>query len=263
MFEIRSANKGVLIPRLTQEQIQAVADPADGLLVFCTTDKKFYTYVGSENVWTDLIYGPDSIIYTPCPGIPEVYYGDKNYTTVQIGNQCWFRENLDIGTMIPGASGQTNHSIIEKYCYNDEVLNCKDYGGIYQWDNMMQWSATPGAQGICPPGWHVPTYGEWEQLVTYLGGWAVAGGKMKETGTAHWISPNTLATNSSGFTALPGGTRYNNGSWNDFGNIGEFWSSTTVGPSSGSNIELYALSGESSGGVAVKSYGFSVRCIKN
>ncbi|MFH1160248.1 MAG: FISUMP domain-containing protein [bacterium] len=141
----------------------------------------------------------------PCPGTPTISYGGKTYNTVQIGTQCWFKENLNIGTRINSNVEQTNNGIVEKYCYDNLESNCGVYGGLYQWNEMMQYVITPGVQGICPPGWHIPTDEEWTTLTTYLGGESVAGGKMKETGFNHWQSPNTGATNISGFTALPGG----------------------------------------------------------
>jgi len=139
-----------------------------------------------------------------------------------IGTQCWFKENLNVGTMINGTHNQTNNSVIEKYCYNNLTSNCDIYGGLYQWGEMVQylngtsntttWNPPPtgNVQGICPTGWHIPKDAEWTVLTTYLGGVSVAGGAMKETGNAHWSSPNTGATNSSGFTALGSGLRWSN-----------------------------------------------------
>ena len=185
----------------------------------------------------------------------------KSYNTVLIGTQCWLAQNLNIGTMIAGGSSQTNHSAIEKYCYNNAEANCTVYGGLYQWSNMMQWSTTEGVQGICPTGWHIPTDGEWTVLTTFLGGLSVAGGKMKEAGTAHWYSPNTGATNSSGFTALPGGS-YAYG----FSNLTYatyFWSSSQNGAyeswrqrlgNSGENVDHDSND---------KTYGYSGRCLQN
>jgi uncharacterized protein (TIGR02145 family) len=90
----------------------------------------------------------------------------------------------------------------------------------------MQYSTTPGVQGICPTGWHLATDEEWTTLTDYLGGENVAGGEMKEVGTAHWLSPNTGATNSSGFTALPGGYRDDYGNFYDLSTATLFWSSS-------------------------------------
>jgi uncharacterized protein (TIGR02145 family) len=161
-----------------------------------------------------------------CPGNPTVTYGGQVYHTVQIGTQCWFRENLNIGTRINGSQDQTNNGIIEKYCYGDNEANCNTYGGLYQWDELMQYVSTEGAKGLCPDGWHIPTDAEWSTLTTYLGGESVAGGKMKEAGTSHWASPNAGATNSSGFTALPGGSRYYGGNFVNLTYNAYFWSSS-------------------------------------
>lgn len=166
----------------------------------------------------------------PCPGTPTVLYEGKTYNTVQVGTQCWLKENLNVGTRINGSQNQDpTNGIKEKYCYDDLESNCDIYGGLYQWDEMMQGSTTEGAQGICPSGWHLPTDAEWTILTTYLGGEGIAGGKLKSTGTIEdgtglWYSPNTGATNESGFTALPGGT---GGGWfAEISSFGYFWSST-------------------------------------
>ena len=151
----------------------------------------------------------------------------QTYNTVQIGNQCWMAENLNIGTMINGNLIMTNNGVIEKYCYDNNTVNCDEYGGLYLCDEMMEYTTTPGTKGICPSGWHLPEDEEWTILTDYLGGTFSAGGKMKETGTSHWLSPNAGATNESGFTALPGGNR--DIDW-DFGYLtlaGRFWKSST------------------------------------
>ncbi len=97
----------------------------------------------------------------PCPGLDSLFYEDRYYHTVQIFSQCWMKENLDAGTMIYGSQSQTNNGIIEKYCYANNQNNCTHDGGLYLWEEMMQYDlTTEGAQGICPEGWHVPTDGE-------------------------------------------------------------------------------------------------------
>jgi len=163
---------------------------------------------------------------TPCPGIPTVNYEGQVYNTVQIGTQCWLKENLNVGTMINGSQNQANNQVIEKYCYNNDPGKCSIYGGLYQWDELMQYTNQAGARGICPPGWHVPKQEEWNALVEFLGGIGVAGGKMKDVGTLHWNPPNVGATNESGFTALPGGSRPGSSYFTDLGNTANFWSST-------------------------------------
>jgi len=121
------------------------------------------------------------------------------YETITIGDQVWLKENLKSlhycdGTIIPGV-----------VAYNNDDSLGAIYGLLYTWNAAMKGSTEPGDQGVCPCDWHVPTDEEWTILENYLGGPTVAGGKMKETGTEHWLSPNTGATNSSGFTGLPAG----------------------------------------------------------
>ena len=196
----------------------------------------------------------------PCPGTPNFIYGEQVYNTVQIGTQCWMAENLNIGTMVSGSS--TNNRIIEKYCYDNSFTNCYVYGGLYQWDEMMQYSTQQGTQGICPEGWHIPADYEWTELIDFLGGEGVAGGKMKAV-TQLWNVPNSGATNESGFSALPAGC---NGdvplfSFENLGKNGIFWTSSL------SNIDGAFNRGLTYTGAYISGYyhkthkAFSVRCI--
>jgi uncharacterized protein (TIGR02145 family) len=163
-----------------------------------------------------------------------IWIDSKYVNIVRIGTQVWMGENLNVGTRIDGAKDQTDNNKLEKYCYNDGEYNCDIYGGLYQWDEMMQYNPPEDTgtiigttQGICPEGWHIPTDKEWRTLAVYLGGEQIAGGKMKETGTIHWTPPNTGATNESGFTGLPGGWRYfedNEAGFWMFGIEGAWWS---------------------------------------
>ncbi len=201
----------------------------------------------------------------------------QSYNTVQIGTQCWMAENLNIGTMINGSSNQTNNSTIEKYCYNNNPANCDTYGGLYQWDEAMQYVTIAGTQGICPAGWHIPTDAEWMTMEEYLGmcsgtgsgcsgatGWRGTdeGGKLKEAGTSHWASPNTGATNSSGFTGLPGGYRYTSGSFDYLTNYAYFWSSSENGTSAWRRYLFYNHASVFRG-YEDKPFGFSLRCVKD
>ena len=203
----------------------------------------------------------------PCPGIPTVLYEGKTYNTVQIGNQCWFKENLNIGTKISGSTNQTDNSILEKYCYNDDENNCTTYGGLYQWNEAMQYSTTPGVQGICPTGWHLPTDAEWTTLTDFLGGLSIAGGKMKEAGYTHWLSPNTGATNTSGFTALPTGAMWGGGNFSNFNKYTYLWSSSTNDAYDWfkycRNLDYDANSVNRSDDGCQEQYGFSVRCLQD
>ena len=182
-------------------------------------------------------------------------------------------QNLNIGTRIDGTTGQTNNSIIEKYCYDDLESNCDIYGGLYQWNEYMNYttssSSNPsGRQGICPDGWHIPSDPEWEILTTFLGGLSVAGGKMKSTGTIMegnglWNEPNAGATNESGFTAHPGGLRDSGGSFYTMGDIAFFWSATEATSTFAGNLYADTNNDNAYENTEEKTYGFSARCVKD
>jgi uncharacterized protein (TIGR02145 family) len=175
------------------------------------------------------------------------------------------RENLNIGIRIDGWVDQTNNFIIEKYCYNNSDTNCITYGGLYQWDEMMQYDTTRGKQGICPSGWHLPTDEEWTILISYLGGGSVAGGKMKEAGFVHWAPPNTGASNSSGFTAIPGGYKDSYGLFFLLSSNAYFWSSTQYdyNDTNAWGRYLYYNSEGVDRSYSNQTEGLSCRCVKN
>ena len=198
---------------------------------------------------------------TPCPDIPYLIYEGQLYNTVQIGSQCWMKENLNVGIMIDLVQQQSNNGIIEKYCYNNDSANCEIYGGMYQLNEALN--------NLCPDGWHVPTGDEWETLGVFLGGESIAGGKMKSPGMNFWNHPNTGATNLSGFSGLPGGNSYEGapGTYHfwGLGLHGVFWSPTTYGSYGNGFWNLEHDTEELSMGTAFfgNRYSFSVRCIKD
>jgi uncharacterized protein (TIGR02145 family) len=166
----------------------------------------------------------------------------KTYKYVHIGTQIWMAENLNYYT----STGS--------WCYDNKSSNCEKYGRLYNWKTAYK---------VCPDGWHLPGDAEWTQLTDYLGGKSVAGGKLKETGTTNWNSPNTGATNEIGFTALPGGYRYSSESFHYVGGYGHWWSSTeysTTGAWYRSLHYYHAPIGRSYGS---KELGFSVRCVRD
>lgn len=150
----------------------------------------------------------------------------QQYPTVHIGNQCWMAANLNIGEMVSGNVDLLDNGIIEKHCYDNSLARCSEYGGLYQWDEVMEYTTVEGVQGICPEGWYFPTDAQWTILENFVGGYLVAGGKLKEAGTAHWLSPNVGATNSSGFTALGGGFLSFDRIFFNLKSTGVFWTST-------------------------------------
>ncbi len=196
----------------------------------------------------------------------------ESYPTVQIGTQCWMSKNMNVGTMISSSSNQTNNATLEKYCYNNDATNCTTYGGLYLWAEAVQYqngatntsSPSPAfvgnVNGICPTGWHLPSDGEWTTLENALGGASLAGGKMKSTSNLWTV--NIGATNSSGFSGLPAGVLLTNGAFNDLGIYSNFWSLSESGSNASRRGLGYNYSFIGSGSFS-KTYGFSIRCLKD
>lgn len=187
------------------------------------------------------------------------------YHFITIGTQTWLVENLKTtryrnGDSIPNITDETQWSNMTTgaYCnYDNNALNSDTYGRLYNWFVVND------SRYICPSGWHIPSDADWTILVNYLGGESVAGGKLKETGTTHWLSPNTGATNETGFTALPAGTRNSSGSFSNAFNHGYWWSTTEKDASNSwdrnlnyNHIDIYR-------NYDPKTTGFSIRCIKD
>ena len=196
----------------------------------------------------------------------------NNYNTIQIGQQCWTQSNLRVGKYRNGNTitnitnsttwSQANSSNIGAWCnYNNSITNGNIFGRLYNW------YAVNDTRGLCPSGWHVPNDGEWTVLVNYLGGDSWAGGALKSTTilptVGGWTSPNTSASNASGFTALPGGYRVTNGTFFEVGSYGGWWSTS----STGTNLAWVRLLWYGVANVDRVSYdqrfGFSVRCIRD
>jgi uncharacterized protein (TIGR02145 family) len=198
------------------------------------------------------------------------------YNWITIGDQVWMAENL---AYLPAINPPSNGSYAEPYYYvygysgiSDSAAklttNYAAYGVLYNWMAAMNGaegsSSNPsGIQGVCPEGWHMPSYEEWSELTGFLGGDNVAGGKLKETGYTHWNSPNTGATNKSGFRALPGGNRYHNGDFDQVGNFGLWWSTNDVseltawGPDMGHDYTQVVRNKR------CKDCGYSIRCVRD
>lgn len=200
------------------------------------------------------------------------------YQIVTIGSQVWMAENLRTttysdGTPIPTGLTDTDWSNTTNGAYaiyphsqidglNSDTEVAASYGNLYNW------YAVADEGGLCPTGWHVPNEGEWITLVDYLGGILVAGGKMKSTRTVpelhpRWNSPNTDATDEGGWSGLPGGYRYLSGSYNLLGGLGYWWNSTVYGSDNGGIRILAYNSATAFKGSYDKSYGFSVRCVRD
>ena len=188
---------------------------------------------------------------------------NANIPSIIIGTQTWTAKNLDIetyrdGTPIPQVTDPISWANLTTgaWCYNaNQTANGTVYGKLYNW------YAVHDPRGLAPVGYHIPSNSEWTTLSNFLGGNSFAGGKMKAL--EFWSSPNTEATNSSGFTGLPGGLRENDGSFASIGYNGVWWSSTEYSSTQGGSCGMnYGAASVNIGGDD-KVEGNSVRCIKD
>jgi uncharacterized protein (TIGR02145 family) len=216
----------------------------------------------SQNAWPE--HKAHGDLLGSCTSIPSV----------TICNQTWTAKNLDVdhyrnGDPIPQVTDPTQWASLKTgawcYFYNDPTA-----GAIY--GKLYNWYAVNDPRGLAPVGWHVPTITEWVTLIDCLGGWQIAGGKLKEIGTTHWLSPNTGATNETGFTALPGNARREDGSFTVttsspyLGITGDWWSATEFNYQSmvyAYHKYLVFFEGSVQSGGSDKGYGLSVRCVRD
>ncbi len=191
----------------------------------------------------------------------------NSYNTVVIGTQTWMQENLKTtrfnnGILIPTTSLPifNDTTMLFQWPYNDDTTYINIYGRLYTW-NIAR-----GSDNVCPVGWKVPNKSDWDTLSNFLGGDSIAGGKMKEIGTAHWLITDSTVDNSSGFTGLGGGFRGNPSGFRNLGSNGSFWSSTPFGTNGiyprGFGYSLFSNTSTLSSSVAVGNNGKSIRCIK-
>lgn len=245
-LDLTSISKGLLVPRMTQAQRDAIVSPAIGLMIFCTDCVPNGEPEYNNGIrWTSMNAAP--------------------LANVSIGGQVWTSSNLSVsryrnGDPIPEVTtGWLPFSITTgAWCWynNDSVTYASTYGRLYNW------AAVNDPRGLAPAGWHIPTDEEWTTLTTQLASESVAGGKMKETGTSHWAAPNTGATNLSGFNGLPGG-RNDEGPFNELSFTGYWWSSSAAGGTTSFTRNLfYGSTGLLRGGWQ-NTNGFSVRCVRD
>lgn len=183
-----------------------------------------------------------TVLFSQQQDIFEDQRDGQIYNTIKIGTQTWFAENLAFKTSS------------ESWAYNNDVSYIEKYGYLYTFEV---------AKNACPSGWHLPSDIEWSILIDFLGGENIAGGKMKETDTTHWISPNIGATNESGFTALPAGDRNIFDMYLNFGMSTFYWSSTRFKSSYAWGCRLYYDNTKAIRYNDYCTYGHSVRCIKD
>jgi uncharacterized protein (TIGR02145 family) len=213
--------------------------------------------------------------HVPCPGMPTINYEGQVYNTVQIYSQCWMKENLNAGIMIPDNETMENNGVIEKYCYGNNQDNCSIYGGLYRWDELMQYETAEGMQGICPAGWHIPTDADWKVLEgfadSYYGAddpvWDILGwrgfdcGKNLKSLTGWFNGQN--GTDLFGFTSLPGGYWSVEMGFVDLFQTTYYWSSTKYDQINPIIRGLFYYGPDMYRGYNVAPAAYMVRCLKD
>jgi uncharacterized protein (TIGR02145 family) len=202
---------------------------------------------------------------TDKPPGPVLDFEGNSYKTIKAGTHVWMAENLrsikfNDGTDISKVSGsmQWKNIIAPGYCWynNDSISNSTIYGALYN-----GYAVNSGK--LCPTGWHIPAIDEWQQLKEFITDTISDGGKLKEAGTIHWMAPNYGSTNSSGFTALPSGFRFIDGSYTAIYYYTGFWTATEIGSDNQWFVGLYYGDASATLSSVSQKYGLSVRCVKD
>jgi uncharacterized protein (TIGR02145 family) len=215
-------------------------------------------------------YGKELTFITPATDLSVTDIDLNVYNTVTIGTQIWMAENLKTtkyndNTEIPLITDNNAWAALTSpgysWYHNNEASYKTSFGALYNWYTAD--FSSNGGKNVCPLGWHVPSVAEWTTLTTFLGGANVAGGKLKETGSTIWTSPNMGANNETGFSALPGGSRDLYGLFSGIGTYGIWWSVTETDSNYASRIYLDSNDGSAESDNGFKKGGFSIRCLKD
>ncbi len=282
MLDVKSTDKGLLMPRLTQAQIAAIVNPADGLQVYNSDYGKIYVFVTTDNEWKEIAYGAGTITPPWICGTSTITDSDGNiYNTVLIGTQCWMKENLattkynnsiDIPLVTDGSAWAALTT--PAYCWynNDQATYAATYGALYNW-------YTVNTGNLCPTGWHIPNNDEWQVLTDFISdGGSVNGNKLKScrqinsplgencSTTEHprWDEHNIqYGTDNFNFSGLPGSYRGQNGLFNYIGAFALWWSITESSTNFAWYTLLYHQYNTFTKHPDLKVRGHSVRCIKD
>ena len=252
-LDVKFTNKGLLPPRMSQSDRDAIQSPAAGLMIYNTTTRSINVFDGTE--W-----------YSLGRQTPDLADYDGNvYPVVKIGNKYWMARNLRSIHYTDGSP------IVNAMAYNNDVSDITSYGLLYNWAAIMHGEAgsnlnPSGVQGACPGGWHLPSDSEWLELLGYYGGAATAGGPLKETSYLHWTEPNTGASDVSGLTLVPGGYGVLAAGqllYSDKHNIGNYWSCTESDSYHAHDLSFYYDTTAVYHVSNSKGMYFSVRCVKD
>lgn len=255
----REANSAQPVLRtMTDPQRDSLDNPAEGLMIINQTTNCLNVY--RDGAWWQAGLTSISLEWS-CGRNFTDSRNNHNYKTVVIGNKCWMAENLNLGQTVNISSSQTNNGIIEKYCYDNNAQNCIDYGALYQWDEVMNYTKVPGSQGICPDGWHVPTDQEWQEMEISLG-MSASNAALGNTWRGSNQGAQLAAGGSAGYNCLFSGRSVPGYGFTALGTYEYIWTSNE----SGGNAwrRCLSLTDPRIGRYDSfpKSYGMSVRCVR-
>ncbi len=266
-FEIEKSENGSTYAIIKTVNANMTTATIEGSYI---TTKQYSFRVRAKAIYNYSEYSDIAMSLFLC-GQAVVNYSGRIYNTVKIGGQCWLKENLNIGTKIDGGNNQTSGNGIEKYCYDNNEINCTTYGGLYQWAEAVQYqngatnttspspTFTGNVKGICPSGWHIPTKAEFETLIAS----SVVNNNSNTLKAIGHGTGNDTGTNTSGFSALLVGSRDNDGTFNNLGFGTYFWSSAEYDVASAYILALYDINSNLYFHNINKGNGFSVRCLKD
>lgn len=245
VLELQDNTRGFLPPRMTFDERNSINNPIQGLIIYCTDCGPG----GGEPQYFD---GKNWLLFNGSYGNPP---------SVRIGQQIWMKKNLDVsfysnGDTIPQVTDPTEWANLTTGAW------CYQYNYLTGFGKLYNWYAVTDPRGLAPLGWRVPSGIDFDSLVNYLGGYSVAGGKLKDT-IGYWQSPNVGATNSSGFSGLPGGYLGANGVFQAVYQIGYFWTTRDGNANDAWVFDLPYFDSYAGYYTSNKKNGFSVRCIKN
>lgn len=186
-----------------------------------------------------------------------IIYGGKTYHIIKIGHHLWLQENLDIGEWIPSSQKQSNNNKIEKYYPDNKKENGEKYGGLYTWDEAMQYENKEKARGICPEGWHIPTLEEFDKLALSV---KYNGNNLKSIGEG---KGNGAGLDSSGFKIFLGSYSTSKGEFSKSGGYAYFWSSTEYGKHAAGYFYVNGNNNKIGMDSNYKDLGFCIRCVKD
>lgn len=259
MYAKEAASAPAVLQTMTDEQRISMIDIPVGMMILNTSTNKVNVY--QSDGWHEL--GGEKIA-SPfvCGQFLVDSRDEQSYKTIKIGDQCWMAENINVGETKLGSVDMSDNEVIEKYCYDDMESKCDVYGGLYQWDELMDYSITESCRGICPEGWHIPSDGEVQELEIALG--------MSESTAAlgnTWRGSNEGSKmamgGESGYEALYSGRRVTGGLYSALDNYEYLYTSTQSGANAwrrclrASDLRIGRYD------TFPKTYGMSIRCVLN